>query len=49
MTDNEIGDEGAEAISKMLKVNKTLTSLDLTGEEEERREREKEKREKKNE
>ena len=29
MTDNEIGDEGAEAMSEMLKVNTTLTSLNL--------------------
>ena len=29
MTDNEIGDEGAKAMSEMLKVNSTLTTLDL--------------------
>ena len=45
MTDNEIGDEGAKALSEMLKVNTTLTSLDLSGEEE-RKGKEKEKREK---
>ena len=48
MTDNKIGDEGAKAMSEMLKVNTTLTSLDLRGEEE-KRGREKEKKEKKNE
>ena len=45
MTDNEIGDEGAKAMSEMLKVNTTLTSLNL-GSEEERKDRE-EKKEKK--
>ena len=34
MTDNEIGDEGAETMSEMLKVNTTLTSLNLRCEEE---------------
>ena len=34
MTGNEIGDEGANALSEMLKVNTTLTSLDLNSEEE---------------
>ena len=29
-----MGDEGAKAMSEMLKVNTTLTSLDLSGEEE---------------
>ena len=33
MTDNGIGDEGAKAVSEMLKVNTTLTSLDLRCEE----------------
>ena len=33
MTDNGIGDEGAKAMSEMLKVNTTLTSLNLEGEE----------------
>ena len=37
MTDNGIGDEGAKAMSEMLKKNTTLTTLDLSGEEEERR------------
>ena len=45
MTGNGIGDEGAKAISEMLKVNSTLTELNLRGEEErkERRERKKKK------
>ena len=30
MTDNGIGDKGAKALSEMLKVNTTLTSLNLT-------------------
>ena len=34
MTDNGIGDDGAKAISEKMGVNKTLTSLDLSGEEE---------------
>ena len=38
MTVNEIGVEGAKAMSEMLKVNTTLTSLDLSCEEEERKE-----------
>ena len=32
MIGNNIGDEGAKAMSEMLKVNTTLTSLDLGGE-----------------
>ena len=48
MTDNKIGDEGAKAMSEMLKENTALTTLDLTGEEE-RKGKEKGKREKKNE
>ena len=46
MTANEIGDDGAKAMSEMLKVNKTLTSLNLRGEEErkEKRERKRKKR-----
>ena len=43
-----IGDEGAKVMSEMLKVNSTLTELDIWGEEEEGSERRK-KREKKNE
>ena len=34
MTVNKIGDEGTKALSEMLKVNTTLTSLNLTCEEE---------------
>ena len=37
MTDNEIGDEGAKATSEMLKVNTTLTSLNLEREQFERK------------
>ena len=45
MTDNEIGVEGAKALSEMMKVNTTLTSLDLGGEEEEKgKEKEQEKK-----
>ena len=44
MTVNKIGDEGAKALSEMLKVNTTVTSLDLGGEEEERSEKRKKKR-----
>ena len=46
MTDNEIGDEGAKAMSEMMKVNTTLTTLDLSCEEE-RKKREKRKKKKK--
>lgn len=42
MTANNIGDEGARALSEMLKVNTTLTTLHLACEgEKERRERKK--------
>ena len=34
MTVNRIGDEGAKAMSEMLKVNSTLTTLNLGSEEE---------------
>ena len=34
MTDNKIGAEGAKSLSEMMKVNTTLTSLDLSSEEE---------------
>ena len=37
MTENGIGDEGAKAMSEMLKVNTTLTTLDLTCEKKEKR------------
>ena len=43
MTDNKIGTEGAKSMSEMLKVNTTLTSLDLSCEEERRKERERRK------
>ena len=49
MTGNDIGVEGAKALSEMLKVNTTLKWLYLRGEEEERNEKRKKKREKKNE
>ena len=42
MTGNGIEDEGAKAMSEMLKVNTTLTLLDLGCESEERKEKEKE-------
>ena len=45
MTDNEIGDEGAKAMSEMMKVNSTLTTLNLGGEEERKEREEKEKKE----
>ena len=47
MTDNGIGDEGAKAMSEMMKVNSTLTTLDLSCEEERKEREEKEKRKKK--
>ena len=43
MTGNGIGDEGAKSMSEMMKVNTTLTSLDLSCEEERRKERERRK------
>ena len=46
MTENEIGDEGAKAMSEMLKVSTTLKELNLWSEEERR---EKQKRQKENE
>ena len=36
MTDNKIGVEGAKSVSEMLKSNTTLTSLNLSGEKEEK-------------
>ena len=36
LSGNKIGDKGAKAISKMLKVNTTLTSLDLRSRKEEK-------------
>ena len=44
MTDDKIGVEGAKALSEMLKVNTTLTSLDLSCEEEDDRRERREKR-----
>ena len=44
MTDNNIGVEGAKSMSEMLKTNKTLTSLNLCGEEEGKTEKEKRKK-----
>ena len=46
MTGNRIGVEGAKAMSEMLEVNSTLTTLNL-GCEEERKERRERKRKKK--
>ena len=45
MTGNGIGVEGAKAMSEMLKVNTTLTSLNLACEEERKEREEKEKKE----
>ena len=42
MTGNRIGVEGAKAMSSMLEVNTTLTTLNLSCEEERKRERKKE-------
>ena len=44
MTGNGIGDEGAKAMSEMVKVNTTLTTLNLRGEEERKERKEKERR-----
>ena len=49
MTGNNIGDEGAKAISEMLKVNTTWIGLALSCEEKERNKKKKETIEKKNE
>ena len=48
MTDNRIGDVGAWSLSEMMKVNTTLTSLNL-GSEEERKMEKGQEQEKKNE
>ena len=45
MTGNEIGNEGAKSMSEILKVNKTLISLDLSCEKKRKKKR-KEKSEK---
>ena len=42
MTGSGIGDEGAKSMSEMLKVNTTLTTLNLGGKEERKRERKRE-------
>ena len=42
MTENDIGVEEAQSISEMLKINTTLTSLNLWSEEEGEREKRKE-------
>ena len=41
MTGNEIREEGVKALSEILKVNTTLTSLDLSCEEEKKKEKRK--------
>ena len=46
LTANDIGVEGAKAMSEILKENTTLTELDLGSEEEERKEKKIKKREK---
>ena len=43
MTDNEIGVEGAKALCEMLKVNTTLTSLNLDGDKKAKRKKRKKK------
>ena len=45
MTGNGIGDEGAKAMSEMMKVNSTLTELNLECEKERKEREEKEKKE----
>ena len=45
MTDNWIRVEGAKSMSEMLKVNTTLTTLNLFGEEERKEREEKRKKE----
>ena len=49
MTDNKIRDEGAKAMSEMMRVNTTLASMDLSSEEKRGKNREQEKKENKNE
>ena len=44
MTGNEIGVEGATALSEMLKVNTTFTSLNLESEEERNKKKREEKK-----
>ena len=45
MADDDIRADGAKSISEMLKVNNTLTELDLKSEEERKERKEKEKKE----
>ena len=45
MTGNRIGAEGAKAMSEMMKVNSTLTELNMDGEEERKEREDKEKKE----
>ena len=45
MTDDFIGVEGAKALSEMLKVNKTLTDLEVGSVEERKKKESKEKKE----
>ena len=45
MTDNRIGEEGAKAMSEMMKVNTTLKTLGLASEEERKEREKKEKKE----
>ena len=45
MTGNRIGVEGAKAMSEMVKVNSTLTTLDLSCEEERKERRKRKKKE----
>ena len=47
MTGNEIGVEGAKAMSEMMKANTTLTSLDLRSEENKKKKVKKRKKRKK--
>ena len=44
MTGNRIGDEGAKTLSKMMKVNATLASLDLRCDKERKRKKERTKK-----
>ena len=46
MTDDEIEDEGVKSMSEMLKVNTTLTELNLCSEEERKEKRERKERRK---
>ena len=48
MTGNRIEEEGAKAMSEMLKVNTTLTTLNLASEDERKERREEKEKERKN-